>query len=91
LHPDEGRYGYTYAFYLHQRRETDAAVKVLQEMLRRQIPYSDAYLLLGTIYLERGQLNEAAGVYRSACDNSHLAPAERESFRTMLRRLEQEF
>ena len=91
LHPEEGKYGYTYAFYLQQRRETEEAVKVLQEMVRRNVPYSDAYLLLGTIYLERGQISEAIGVYRSAGGNRNLTQAERESFRTMQHRLEQGF
>jgi Flp pilus assembly protein TadD len=91
LHPEEGKYGYTYAFYLHQRRETDEAVKVLKEMVRRDVPYSDAYLLLGTICLERGQIDEAAGVYRSAAGNRGLTQTERESFRTMQRRLERGF
>jgi Flp pilus assembly protein TadD len=89
LRPREGKYGYTYAFYLRQRRETDAAVKVLLEMVRRQVPYGDAYRLLGAIYLERGQAQEAADVYRSARGNPNLPPAERESFRTMQRQLEQ--
>ena len=91
LHPEEGKYGYTYAFYLHQRRETDEAVKVLRDMVRRNVPYADAYALLGTIHLERGELDEAAGVYRSACGNGSLTESERESFRMMLRRLEQGF
>jgi len=91
LHPEEGKYGYTYAFYLRQRRETDEAVNVLTEMVRRNVPYGDAYGLLGTIYLERGQVEEAAGVYRSAYENRSLTQAERESFRMMLRRLEQGF
>ncbi len=89
LHPEEGKYGYTYAFFLHQRRETDEAVKVLKDMVRRNVPYGDAYALLGAIHLERRQWNEAAGVYRSACGNRGLAPSERERFRMMLRGLEQ--
>ncbi len=89
LHPEEGKYGYTYAFYLHQRRETGEAVKVLTEMVRRSVPYADAYVLLGTIHLERRELEEAADVYRSACGNGNLSQSERESFRAMLRRLEQ--
>jgi Tfp pilus assembly protein PilF len=89
LHPEEGKYGYTYAFYLHQRRETDEAVKALKDMVRRNVPYGDAYALLGTIHLERGEVDEAAGVYRAAWGNGSLTQRERESFRTMLRRLEQ--
>ena len=89
LHPDEGKYGYTYAFYLHQRRRTEEAVKVLRDMVRRNVPYGDAYALLGQIHAERGELDEAAGVYRSAWSNGRLSQSERESFRTMMRRLEQ--
>jgi tetratricopeptide (TPR) repeat protein len=89
LRPEEGKYGYTYAFYLHQRRETNEAVTVLKEMVRRNVPYADAYALLGSIHLDRGQWGEAADVYRSAFGNGRLAQAERESFRMILRRLEQ--
>jgi Tfp pilus assembly protein PilF len=91
LRPDEGKYGYTYAFYLHQRQETNEAVVVLKDMVGRNVPYADAYALLGSIYLERGQWNEAAGVYRSACSNGRLGQSERESFRTILRKLERGF
>jgi hypothetical protein len=59
------------------------------EMVRRNVPYGDAYILLSTIYLERGQLNEAAGVYRSVSGNPRLTQSERESLQTILRRLEQ--
>ena len=91
LHPEEGKYGYTYAFYLHQRRETDEAVKVLMEMVRRNVPYGDAYALLGSIHLERGEVDEVASVYRSACRNGGLPQGEREGFRMLLRKLEQGF
>lgn len=89
LRPDEGKYGYTYAFFLHQRKETDEAVTVVSDMVRRNVPYADAYALLGTIHLERGQWDKAADVYRSACGNGGLSQAERENFRMILRRLEQ--
>lgn len=88
LQPQEGKYGYTYAFFLHQRRETDEAVKVLKAMVRRSVPYADAYALLGSIYLERRELDEAAAAYRSAWANGGLTPEEREIFRAMLRKLE---
>ncbi len=89
LQPQEGKYGYTYAFYLHQRLERNEAVRVLREMVRRNVPYADAYALLAAIHLERGELEEAANVYRSACANGSLTQGEREQFETMLRRLEQ--
>ncbi|MGE5294198.1 MAG: tetratricopeptide repeat protein [Solirubrobacterales bacterium] len=89
LRPEDGKYGYTYAFFLRQRRETEEAVRVLKDMVLRGVPYSDAYVLLGTIYVEREESDAAAGVFRSASDNGSLTPEEREGFRNMLRRLEQ--
>jgi tetratricopeptide (TPR) repeat protein len=91
LRPQEGKYGYTYAYFLHQRRETDEAVKVLKDMVRRGVPYADAYALLGQIYLQRGQLDEAVAVYRAAWGNGNLRQDEREGFRAMARRLGQGF
>jgi len=89
LHPEEGKYGYTYAFYLQQRRETAKAVKILQEMVRRNVPYAEAYALLGEIHLQRGEVDQAAAVYRSAWSNGSLTQSERDGFRAMIRRLEQ--
>ncbi len=89
LQPGEGKYGYTYAFFLRQRRATDEAVQVLADMVRRSVPYSDAYLLLGEIHLERREWDAAADTYRSACNNANLTPGERENFRMILRGLEQ--
>jgi Flp pilus assembly protein TadD len=37
VQPQEGKYGYTYAYFLHQRRETDEAVRVLG-LVRRKVP-----------------------------------------------------
>jgi tetratricopeptide (TPR) repeat protein len=91
LQPQEGKYGYTYAYFLHQRRETDEAMKVLKDMVRRNVPYAEAYALLGEIHLQRGQLDEAVAVYRSAWGNANLTQSEREGFRAMTRRLEQGF
>ena len=88
LQPQEGKYGYTYAYFLHQRRETDEAVKVLQDLVRRQVPYADAYLLLAQIHLDRGQPSEAAAVYRTGWTNGNLTQDERNAFRALLARLE---
>ena len=89
LRPNEGRYGYTYAFYLHQQGRTDGAITVLSGMVSRNVPYASAYALLGEIYLTRGKPDKAASVYRSAYDNTQLMPQERQGFQAILRRLEQ--
>ncbi len=88
LQPQEGKYGYTYAYFLHQRRETDEAVQVLQDLVRRSVPYADAYALLAEIHRQRGQWAEAAAVYRSAWANGALTQEEREAFRALLGQLQ---
>jgi Tfp pilus assembly protein PilF len=89
LRPDEGRYGYTYAFYLFQKGAVEQAISVLTDMIGRNVPYGDAYGLLATIHLQRGEPDKAADVYSSAYRNTKLTHQERENFRTMAHRLKQ--
>jgi Tfp pilus assembly protein PilF len=90
LRPDEGRYGYTYAFYLFQGGAVEQAMTVLADMIRRNVPYGDAYTLLATIHLQRGELDKAVDVYSSASHNMELSQQERENFSAAARRLMQE-
>jgi tetratricopeptide (TPR) repeat protein len=87
LRPEDGRYGYTYAFYLHQSGNTKTAVDVLENMVSRRLPYGDAYALLGVIYLRSGANDKAAEVYKAAQKNTKLSEAERKSFGEMLQRM----
>jgi Tfp pilus assembly protein PilF len=89
LRPDEGKYGYTYAFYLFQKGEIEQAITILTEMVSRNIPYGDAYALLGTIHLQRGEKDKAFDIYSSAYRNIKLTQQERENFRTIAYRLKQ--
>jgi tetratricopeptide (TPR) repeat protein len=89
LRPNDGKYGYTYAFFLYQRGETNRAVAVLEGMVSRQVPDGDAYALLGSIYLRQGSPEKAVGVYRAAQANERLDPRTRAAFGTMVRRIEQ--
>jgi len=89
LSPDEGRYGYTYAYFLHQGGQTGKAVAVLQDMVGRSVPYADAYVLLATLFLQQGQSDRAAGVYMEAQNNPGLTAQEREAFGAMIQRLQQ--
>jgi len=89
LRPNEGRYGYTYAFYLFQKGSVEQAITVLGDMIRRNVPYGDAYTLLATIYLQRGERDKAADIYSSAYRNARLTHQERENFRVAAHRLKQ--
>ena len=86
MNPEEGKYGYTYAFYLNQSEKQSAAIDVLQTMVKRQIPYPDAYALLGAIYQKRGELGKAVEVYQSAVKNKRISQQDRTSFETMMKR-----
>ncbi|MBL7185278.1 MAG: tetratricopeptide repeat protein [Phycisphaerae bacterium] len=87
LRPDEPKYGYTYAYYLYQSRDVDKAIGVLQAMVKRQVPSSDAYALLGAIYQGRGELYRAIEAYRAATKNNQLPQSDRSAFETMIQRL----
>jgi Tfp pilus assembly protein PilF len=86
LRPDEPKYGYTYAFYLHQNKNTAEAIDVLQEMVGKQVPYSDAYALLGAIYQKKGEINKAIEVYQAASKNKRLPQRDRTSFEAIIKR-----
>jgi len=88
LRPEEVKYGYTYAFYLHQSGNTDEALEVLKDMVNRQMPCADAYALLAAIYLKSGKTEKAIDIYRAARDNKKLSELERNNFEEMIRRTE---
>jgi len=89
LRPNEGRYGYTYAFYLFQGGAVEQAMTVLVDMIGRNVPYGDAYTLLATIHLQQGEPDKAADVYLSAYRNTELTQQERENFRAIAHKLKQ--
>jgi len=89
LRPDEGRYGYTYAFYLFQEGAVEQAITVLADMISRNVPYGDAYALLATIHLNRGETDKAAEVYSSGYRNTKFTQQERENFNAAALRLKQ--
>ena len=89
LRPDEGRYGYTYAFYLLQEGAVEQAITVLADMISRNVPYGEAYTLLAAIYLRRGEPDKAVDVYSSAYRNTKLTQQERKDFRATARSLKQ--
>ena len=55
LRPDEPKYAYTLAFYQYQKGETDAAVKTLNDLLKKYPGYRDAQMLLQEITNKRNE------------------------------------
>ncbi|MEA3226645.1 MAG: tetratricopeptide repeat protein, partial [Planctomycetota bacterium] len=89
LQPDEPKYGYTYAYYLYQSQNVAKAVNVLEGMVKRQLPHSDAYGLLGSIYQKRGEFHKAVQVYLAAIKNHQLPQRDRTAFEAIIKRLQQ--
>ncbi len=87
LRPDEPKYAYTVAFFLHRKGDVEGAVGILQEMVRKEVAFGDAYGLLGDIFQKQGKTREAIGVYTRALANDRLPPAIREQCAVRLRSL----
>jgi tetratricopeptide (TPR) repeat protein len=84
LRPEEPRYGYTYAFFLDKKGDTDKAIPVLRKIVDRNQPFSPAYAMLGTIYEKQGKTAEARKIYEKAADNAELPEPDRAQFRSKL-------
>jgi tetratricopeptide (TPR) repeat protein len=91
LRPDEPKYAYTVAFFLRERGDTDAAMGILQGMVRSPTPYADAYALLGEIYEKQGKTKEAVGIYNRALANDQLPEQVRYRFAARLRALSPQY
>ncbi len=87
LRPDEPKYAYTLAFYLHQRGNTEDAVGTLRRMLVDHPAYADGYLLLGEILEQQGRIEEAVDLYRQAASNDRLPERVRVRFAARIRAL----
>jgi tetratricopeptide (TPR) repeat protein len=87
LRPNEPKYAYTFAFYLHQGGDAGGAIGVLRELIERAPSYPDAYMLLGGIHEEQGNLEEAIDIYRQAAESEMLSEGDRYQFMMRLRAL----
>jgi len=87
LRPDEGRYGYTYAFFLRQNGQVEQAIRVLRKMVNVAAAYPDAYLLLGELLERQGKLGDALSVYRRGSQNKNMAAPDRYRLEGHMQRL----
>lgn len=85
LQPKDGKYGYTYAYYLYQNGRSNQAIDVLTSMVDQQTDSVEAYVFLGQIYQDRGQIGEAVAVYSRALQNPRLPQEDRDLLMDKLR------
>lgn len=87
LRPDEPKYAYTLAYYLHRSGDADGAIQVLDPLVNEGRANAEIYALLGSIYEERGAKKEAIAVYRRAVANERLTQRERFGFAARIQAL----
>ena len=63
VEPGDPKYGYTYAFYAFQSGNRNLASSTLKKLINSHPNYLDAYLFLGNIYEESGNIKGAINVY----------------------------
>jgi len=88
LQPDNYRYAYTYAFYLRQSGSVEQAIEALKSITDKQMPYADAYFLLGYIYENQQKYSEAREVYSVGLALPGLNEQQQHGFAARLRQIE---
>jgi len=88
LEPENRQYGYSLAFYLEQKGDISASVRILQQISDRRQSDIDAVLLLGEIYRKQGKVNQARKLYQHELARGELSAEERELLKGRLAELE---
>ena len=87
LQPNNARYAYTLAFYLHQAKRTPEVFAVLEPFVGQKTTEVNIYMMLGDIYEQTGDNTAAVRVYKTAAENSQLPPQVRSGFDAQIQRL----
>jgi len=81
LRPRDPKYGYTYAYYLLQAGEPDAAVAELDRVVDGNTADASIYSMLASLHEERGRIALVLEVYIRAAADTSLSESERAHFR----------
>ncbi len=85
LQPDNGKYGYTYAYYLVQQGDVDPAVALLEKQIADCHATVDAYWFLASYYRSQQQWPKVKQVLHQALAHLELSPQDREVLQRQLR------
>lgn len=89
LNPQEPKYAFTLAFYQREQGDLKNAAATLQDILMQQPGFTDGFLLLSEIYVERGDHSQAETLLRQALQMENLAPRDRARVTAALQKLDQ--
>jgi tetratricopeptide (TPR) repeat protein len=90
LRPNESKYAHTLAFYERRKGNIDTAIELLRQVIKRDPQYWDSYLLLGQIYQDRRDFQNAAAVYRQALKMEQLPSSLRKDLEARIKETESE-
>ncbi|MHC4760281.1 MAG: hypothetical protein ACYS9H_02880 [Planctomycetota bacterium] len=68
LQPNNARYAYTLAFYLHQAKRTPEVFAVLEPFVGQKTTEVNIYSMLGDLYEQSGDITAAVRVYKTAAE-----------------------
>jgi tetratricopeptide (TPR) repeat protein len=88
LRPNDPKYAHSLAFYQRQKGNTAEAIRLLEQIIRHEPPYWDAYLLLGEIYEGQRDYPKAAAVYGRALRMEQVPPPLRSQLEAKLQAIE---
>ena len=89
LSPHDPKYSYTVAFFQAQKGDRKGAAKILRDTIKRHPGHVDAMLLLGGIYEQEGNREDAKRVYREALSGRWLSDQDSRHLRKKLQALEE--
>jgi len=82
------KYAYTVAFYMRENKDPGRAAKMLKLVIENWPLYVDAYMLLGDIHEDQGNIEEARVLYQKALGTEGLSRRDRFRIEMKLRALQ---
>lgn len=89
VEPGDPKYGYTYAFYAFQSGNRNLAATTLKKLINSHANYLDAYLFLGNIYEESGNIQEAISIYEHVVKLENIPEAYQQNIQMRINMLKQ--
>jgi tetratricopeptide (TPR) repeat protein len=80
LDPDSPKYAYTWAYYLAQHGDKQAAITVLRQAVGGRAVGGESYALLASLLEQTGRKSEAETLFRRAATDARLSAADRARF-----------
>jgi len=89
LNPGDPKYQYSLAFYLLKSENKDEAMEILNKIIQEQPDYQDSWFLLGSVYEQEGEIEQARKLYQKAMENESLSPENKEALQQKLEAMKQ--